>query len=189
MARRFAIRSGPHSFALGPGLYRIGRAPDCEIRLDGPTVSRHHAALRVGEEEVVLEERRARNGVRVNGALRRGATDLCPGDRVTVGGIDLLVVEVDPFPDQSATRPIARPAPRAEDAPEAADALEVLSGRERTVLEGIARGQTQREIALAIGVSVKTVETYRARLADKLGVATRAEMVGLALEAGLLGRP
>ena len=62
----------------------------------------------------------------------------------------------------------------------------VLSGREREVLEGIARGVTQREIAESLGVSIKTVETYRARIADKLGLLTRAELVDYALRSGLL---
>jgi len=55
-----------------------------------------------------------------------------------------------------------------------------LSPREQEVLQGITRGYTNREMAERMGISVKTVEGYRARLRNKLGVDTRAELVELA---------
>lgn len=62
----------------------------------------------------------------------------------------------------------------------------VLSPRERQVLELLAHGHTNREIAKRIGVGVKTVETYRLRLGVKLGLRTRADIVAHALKSGLL---
>lgn len=62
----------------------------------------------------------------------------------------------------------------------------VLSPREQQVLELLARGHTSREIAERIGVGVKTAETYRLRLGEKLGLRTRADVVQYALETGLL---
>jgi DNA-binding NarL/FixJ family response regulator len=62
----------------------------------------------------------------------------------------------------------------------------VLSRREREVLELLARGHTNREIAGKLGVGVRTVETYRSRLTEKLGLLSRADMVAYALETGLL---
>jgi PAS domain S-box-containing protein len=61
-----------------------------------------------------------------------------------------------------------------------------LSARERVVLGLIARGHTQREIAQKLKIRPKTVETYRSRLARKLGLKTRAEIVRYALGMGLL---
>jgi two-component system response regulator NreC len=61
-----------------------------------------------------------------------------------------------------------------------------LSHREREVLVLIARGHPNRDIAKRLRVSVKTVETYRARLARKLGARTRAALVEYALLHGLL---
>lgn len=63
-----------------------------------------------------------------------------------------------------------------------------LSKREAQVLELLARGHTNREIAESIGVGVKTVETYRSRATQKIGARSRADIVRYALEAGLLGR-
>lgn len=61
-----------------------------------------------------------------------------------------------------------------------------LTRRERQVLELVARGYTHREIAERIHLSIKTIETYRARLADKLSFQSRADLVRYALEHGYL---
>ena len=61
-----------------------------------------------------------------------------------------------------------------------------LSPRERQVLELLAHGHTNREIAARLFLSVKTVETHRSRLSDKLGLHRRADLVRLAIELGLL---
>jgi two-component system response regulator NreC len=64
--------------------------------------------------------------------------------------------------------------------------LNILSERERQVLERVAQGYGSQEIAKQILVSVKTVETYRARIAEKLGLRTRNEIVRFAVQTGLL---
>jgi DNA-binding NarL/FixJ family response regulator len=64
--------------------------------------------------------------------------------------------------------------------------LASLSLRERQVLERVAQGYTNREVSAELGLSVKSVETYRARSMAKLGLATRAELVRFALERGIL---
>ncbi len=61
-----------------------------------------------------------------------------------------------------------------------------LSPREREVLRLIALGYTNQQAADALYLSVKTVETYRARLMAKLGLHSRADLVRYALEIGLL---
>lgn len=66
------------------------------------------------------------------------------------------------------------------------DAHATLSRRERQVLAGLVRGHTNREIADQLGVGVKSIESYRARLRAKLGADTRADLVRVATEAGLL---
>lgn len=61
-----------------------------------------------------------------------------------------------------------------------------LTNREHEVVRQIARGATYREIAEELGISEKTVATYRERASEKLGVKSRAELVRWALEHGLL---
>lgn len=61
-----------------------------------------------------------------------------------------------------------------------------LSEREREVLKLIAQGYTNKEIADMIFLSVKTVETHKAHIMDKLELHSRAELVRYALDNGLL---
>ncbi len=63
---------------------------------------------------------------------------------------------------------------------------ELLTERERSVVRGIARGLTYKQIARELGISEKTVATYRERAAAKLGLASRAALTRWALKVGLL---
>ena len=68
----------------------------------------------------------------------------------------------------------------------ASNALAQLTARERQVLIGVAQGHTNREIAVQLGISHRTVESHRESLMKKLGVRTVAGLTRLALEAGLV---
>jgi two-component system response regulator NreC len=61
-----------------------------------------------------------------------------------------------------------------------------LSEREREVLRLLALGHTNQEIAKTLFISVRTAETHRAHIMQKLGLGTRAELVRYALANGLL---
>ena len=61
-----------------------------------------------------------------------------------------------------------------------------LSEREVDVLRLIALGHTNAEIAEQLYLSVRTVETHRSHIQQKLRLSTRAELVGYALERGLI---
>ncbi len=63
---------------------------------------------------------------------------------------------------------------------------EALSEREEEVLRRIAWGASNKEIATELGISTKTVETYKARITDKLGLRSRTEMVRYAVQQGWL---
>jgi two-component system response regulator NreC len=64
-----------------------------------------------------------------------------------------------------------------------------LSDREREVLRLLALGHTNQEIAKMLYLSVRTVETHRAHIMQKLRLTTRAELVRYALDQGLLDDP
>ncbi|HTM62647.1 MAG TPA: response regulator transcription factor [Burkholderiales bacterium] len=66
------------------------------------------------------------------------------------------------------------------------DLLEKLSTREREVLQLLAEGRTGSEIAQRLALSQKTVETYRARLVEKLGIRDVAGLVKFAIQRGLV---
>src|ERR1041384_1254416 len=61
-----------------------------------------------------------------------------------------------------------------------------LSQREFEVMRGIASGESVGEIAERMHLSAKTVSTYRARLLDKMGMATNSELTRYAIENGLV---
>jgi two-component system response regulator NreC len=61
-----------------------------------------------------------------------------------------------------------------------------LSDREREVLRLLARGHTNQEIAKMLYLSVRTIETHRAHIMQKLRLKTRAELVSYAIDQGLL---
>ena len=64
-----------------------------------------------------------------------------------------------------------------------------LSDREQTVLRMVAEGYTGVEVARTLGISTKTVDTYKRRVEDKLGLGHRSQYVQFAIEAGVLDRP
>jgi DNA-binding NarL/FixJ family response regulator len=64
-----------------------------------------------------------------------------------------------------------------------------LSSREREVLQLAAAGYSNKEISSRLQVSVKTIETYKARAIDKLGLETRAQLVRYAIVKGWLDGP
>lgn len=66
--------------------------------------------------------------------------------------------------------------------------VDALSAREREVLALTAEGYSAREIGEKLFISPKTVDTYRSRIMEKLGLSHRSELVRFALEVGLLQR-
>lgn len=67
-----------------------------------------------------------------------------------------------------------------------ASPLGQLSDREKEVLELVAKGYANREIAEKLVISVKTVETHKSRVMEKLELKTRPELVEFAMKKGLL---
>jgi DNA-binding NarL/FixJ family response regulator len=64
--------------------------------------------------------------------------------------------------------------------------LDVLTPRQRQILQLIAEGQSTRQIAERLHVSVKTVETHRAQLMERLGIRDVAGLVRFAIRTGLI---
>ncbi|MBN1813716.1 MAG: response regulator transcription factor, partial [Anaerolineae bacterium] len=64
--------------------------------------------------------------------------------------------------------------------------LERLTPRQREVLQLIAEGHTSREVARILGISVKTVETHRATLMERLDIHDVASLVRYAIRVGMI---
>jgi DNA-binding CsgD family transcriptional regulator len=61
-----------------------------------------------------------------------------------------------------------------------------LTAREREVLQLVSEGRTTKEVASALGISVKTAETHRTRLMRKLNVHETAGLVRYAIRRGII---
>lgn len=66
------------------------------------------------------------------------------------------------------------------------DPLDLLTSREREVLQMIAEGKTNKEIATSLNLSVYTVEAHRGRVMEKLNLHSTGEIVRFALRSGLI---
>ncbi len=66
------------------------------------------------------------------------------------------------------------------------DPLDLLTSREREVLQMIAEGKTNKEIATTLNLSVYTVEAHRGRVMEKLNLHSTGELVRFALRSGLI---
>ncbi|HEX9162756.1 MAG TPA: FHA domain-containing protein [Thermoanaerobaculia bacterium] len=68
----------------------IGSHPGCDIWIDSPDVSRSHARISVGPEQILVEDLGSKSGTRVGTRQISEPTELHDGDRLSVGGVTLL---------------------------------------------------------------------------------------------------
>jgi pSer/pThr/pTyr-binding forkhead associated (FHA) protein len=181
----WSLKSGAREFVIRADTFVVGRGNEADLQLDHESVSRRHAAFHGLGGELVVEDLQSRNGTFVNGQPTAGRVRIVVGDRISLGSCELELTRAsshERFTPERATEPIDPHAVLAG----GASALSALSPREREVFALLAQGVAQREIATRFGVSVKTIETYRTRIGQKLGLRTRADLVRCALEAGVL---
>src|SRR5262245_7838050 len=70
-----------------PGEVTIGRAPDVELRVDHPSVSRRHARIQVNRGEARLSDLGSHNGTRLNGVRIGEEHVLMTGDVISIGEV------------------------------------------------------------------------------------------------------
>lgn len=88
---------------------------------------------------------------------------------------------LDPEVARSALDERGRPVPESP-----GDPYEALTDREKQVLKLVAEGRSNKEVAEALGISVKTAMTHREHLMEKLGVHNRTDLVRFALQHGVI---
>jgi two-component system, NarL family, response regulator NreC len=139
-------------------------SPDTEIVIlsmhEGQEYLRE--ALRAGASGYVLKRAAAKELVGAIQAIRRGESYL------------------DPALTRTLISDYVRQVERDDEAPDS------LTDRELEVLKLVAEGMTNRQIALQLNISIKTVQTHRANLMDKLNLHDRTELVRYAIRRGLI---
>ncbi len=143
---------------------------------DGPRV----LVLTMHAEEAYLE---AVLEAGASGYLVKSAADRELVDAVTA------VARGEVWVMPAAARVLAQGARRREENASDKARYERLTERERAVMRLIAEGYTAPEIGEQLSISPKTVDTYKQRINDKLGLTHRADYVKLALKLGLLQTP
>lgn len=177
---RFRLRYHQHDLELVEGEFAVGRNASCQLSLDDPLVSRRHALLLVRPDDVLLEDLQSRNGVLVNGERIPGRVRLRPGDRITIGSQEMLLVAADderPAPGAPLKRtlprmptvsdPEAPPPPQAAPPPSGSGAFDadmepsmVRRADAFNLLGGVA------EKALAMGKAAEAERILASPLAD-----------------------
>ena len=157
-----------------------------EARVRAPgTVQRDLCVVEVGLPDgsgiALVRELRALGWSRA--VVLSGAEDPYTVRAALAGGVRAFLVSsaaghAGPVPQQGAVLPRTRPGRPA--------GAEGLSGREVEVLQLVADGRSNKEIGEALGLSALTVKSHLARIARKLGTGDRAEMVVVAMRAGVV---
>jgi DNA-binding NarL/FixJ family response regulator len=99
---------------------------------------------------------------------------------------DIEVAHGDGYVRPPAARVLAKALSKKEPAASERARFDKLTQREQDVLRYVAQGYSAPEIGAKLSISPKTVDTYKQRIQEKLGLAHRSDYVQLALKLGLL---
>jgi len=140
----------------------LQRDPKCRVIVLSMYSQREYVrrALKAGAAGYVVKRSAAKEVVEAIRAVHAGQRYLSPR---------VADVVLDDYSDEKQDDPLTR-----------------LSAREREVLQLLAEGRTGAQIAERLSLSQKTVETYRARLVEKLGIRDLAGLVRFAIQKGLV---
>jgi FixJ family two-component response regulator len=132
-----------------------------DIRMPGMTGADLHDELR-------------RRGVRAPVIFITGHGDIPMAvEAMRKGAYDFIE---KPFDDEHVLSRVLNALEDYDEEPAGEDALSMLSARQRAVLDRVLEGKPNRQIARELSISLKTVEFHRARIMQKLGVRTAAEL-------------
>ncbi len=95
---------GDREFDLREGENIVGREQDAAIRLDWPSISRHHARIIVSGDHATIEDLGSKNGTSVNGKRVRGTHPLGDGDAILFGTVAARLRAVRPAPSTETAR-------------------------------------------------------------------------------------
>lgn len=78
---------------LEPGRHIVGRATDCDVHIDDPTLARRHAAIEVTEDSATVEDLRSTSGTMVDGEWIKEPTQIRAGSLIGMGRVVLKILE------------------------------------------------------------------------------------------------
>jgi DNA-binding NarL/FixJ family response regulator len=141
---------------------------------------KEHPEVKVVALSTHADKRYVRNMIRAGASayvLKESASeDLLRAVRAAAQGEHYLSPQITGSLLESWTTPMV---------PESTSVYEILGAREREVLRLLAEGKTSKEIATQLGLSIKTVETHRRNITQKVGIHSIAELTKYAVLEGL----
>ena len=87
------IQGQSRSWTLKEGTYRLGRGTHNEVLLSDPSVSRGHAELVVGADQVMITDLGSRNGTWINNRQAHSQEVVRPGDGLRLGNVELALTD------------------------------------------------------------------------------------------------
>ena len=91
--RRYSLVYNGTRVTLRGGEVTIGRSRYCSVVIEDEEASREHAAIRIQNETLIIEDLKSRNGTQVNGQKITGPKPLAIGDVIRVGRSEFKVTE------------------------------------------------------------------------------------------------
>jgi DNA-binding winged helix-turn-helix (wHTH) protein len=95
---RARLASGAREWWLSEGPNLVGRDHDCSVRIESPTLSRHHARIVVTSGGATIEDLGSKNGTRVNQHRVERPVSLKDNDEIQVGSVTITYRSVEPLP-------------------------------------------------------------------------------------------
>ncbi len=97
--------SSSGDWRLSDGMNLVGRDRDCTVRIDSPTVSRHHARIVVSGYEATVEDLNSKNGTYVDGQRASQPLSLADGSEIRVGSVTMTYRKPDTLNSTVSQRP------------------------------------------------------------------------------------
>jgi DNA-binding CsgD family transcriptional regulator len=162
-------------FRLKAGEFEIGRSNECEIIILDSSISPIHARLRVTPGgQLHIADLGSKNGIFISGQLASAAA-LSSEQEFQIGAVSLRISAGHPLQDSQDDS--VEESPVSLSAQNKAQALVSLTLHQREVLQLVAQGLTEDEVAIALGRSFHTVHNHLKQIYKRFNVHSRQKLI------------
>ena len=155
--------------------------------LNGLEATRQILAARSGERVLILTAHESEQLVReVLNAGAQGYVLKSDAGRALVSAVEALL-DGRPFFTSKVARIVLDGFLRSPDGAPGTDAAQALSPREREIVQLLAEGKSNKEVARALGITVKTAETHRSNIMRKMQFASLSDLIRYAIRNNIVG--
>ena len=161
--------SSPWIIPLGKAVFTIGRLEGNDLIINSSAVSRKHARITVEADGLYIADLESKNGIGINGSLRRGRTLIREGDIIRIGESEFTLTRRGPHRNE-----VQKTLARESDATRVSfSEMHGLSERESEVLYHLIKGQDLKFIGERLCISSGTVKNHVLKIYRKTGCHSR----------------